>query len=964
MPRSPPYWPTCQRSRREVNKSVGTITRFCYSYDRRHQKTLAVTYLSKKEVKGSRMKNRLSKSFLGFGLGVCLCLGSSCGVLGSKGGGGKNLNPPVQGLTATAGNGLVTLNWNPYPGATSYNVARSTTNGGACPAGCNYINTANSSPTTTTSYTDLGLTNGTTYYYLVNANYSAGLSGLSNQASATPSGPTNNVAVTIDALSNRHGISRYIYGGAFPRDAPTFKNGLDLVRWGGNASSTYNWQLGTYNADNDYFFEDFTFCGLGGSSTNSPCADSDSTQFIKDVENGGNSALMTMPMLPWVAQGPESNGNGHWTFSVARDGPQCHTDPNNSDAGDGIALTSNCDAQPAFLAASSTDINDAYFPLLDDHSQACSGTTCVYRSDWAAALASAFGGIPQHFYEMDNEMDIWGSTHRDIHPNPSGYDEMATVYSTEATKLKGWDPKAMRFGPVSCCWWFYWNGANSNDKAAHAGVDFLPWWLNQIYWKDQISGARSLDVFDIHAYPDATTTDSSGNALPKSQLQALATSIYRDYWDPTFVSPSTSINQPYTTNIQPNKTIPFRIPRLRAIANMIYPGTPLSFTEWSAEFAGASDFSTALGDADAYGILGRENVYVASRWTAPNPSNPNYLALTLYTTYLNVNGSFGTTSVSDTHNGDPNLFSSYAAMDFLGNLTIMVLNKDPQNSAKVQFTIKNFNSKSFGSNTLASVSPTTIVATSSIAAQSPPQWSSVQSFPPYSVTLLVISGSLTSQPSANWGLTPDTIMVPAGGTVSLQATGSQVSVNGVVPPPFSVTLSSAVFDAYEGAPACSGSIALTNPTITPTQAGTLTVTAGNTPGFCHFTVTGADSGATQTQGGWIIVGNPAASLTITGGNSQTGMHGTTLPVALSVNLAPGSSGGANPASGASILFSTNAGTLSNGTTSGSKAIATTNSSGVASVTLGLPPAAQAVTVTAEGPYGLGHPVVTFTETSQ
>jgi len=94
------------------------------------------------------------------------------------------------------------------------------------------------------------------------------------------------------------------------------------------------------------------------------------------------------------------------------------------------------------------------------------------------------------------------------------------------------------------------------------------------------------------------------------------------------------------------------------------------------------------------------------------------------------------------------------------------------------------------------------------------------------------------------------------------------------------------------------------------------------------------------------------------------MHGTTLPVALAVSLAPGSSGGANPASGASILFNTNAGTLSNGTTSGPKVIATTNASGVASVTLTLPSAAQPVTVTAEGPYGLGHPIATFTETSQ
>lgn len=896
---------------------------------------------------------------------LCFVLaGCKGGLFGGGGGGGKNQTQPVSGLVATAGNAEVTLNWNAYPGAQAYAVKRSMTSGGPY----DYIDNGLEPALTATTYVDPGLTNGTTYYYEVVADGSFGVSNPSNSASATPAGPSTSIAVTVDVLSNRHPISRFIYGGAFPEKLATPINpqstalnvDLTAVRWGGNASSTYNWQLGTSNATSDNFFEDFTFCGIGGPATNSPCADSDSAQFIKDAELSRTSPVMTMSMLPWVAQTPASSGNGHWSFSVARDGAQCRTDPHNSDAGNGISLTSSCATQPTFLTATSTDINAAYVPLLDDHSQTCpSGTSCVYRSDWAAALASAFGNSPffPHLYEMDNEMDMWGVTHRDIHPNPSGYDEMANTYLTEATKLKGWDSQAVRLGPVSCCWQLYWNGANSNDKSAHAGDDLLPWWLNQVFWQDQISGARSLDVFDIHAFPDATTTGSGGNPLPKSQLQALATSIYRDYWDPTFVSPSTTINQQSVTNIQPNKTIPFRIPRMQALVNTIYPDTPLAITEWSAAFAGESDFSTALADADAYGIMGRENVYLASRWTAPIPANPNYLSLKLYTDYDGADGHFGLTSVSDSHNGDPNLFSSYAALgqSFTGQsgLTVVVINKDPQNSAQAQFTLKNFNPTSFTSYTLAAPFPAITVSTSG---PNPQPWSSVQYFPPYSATMLFIAGGLTSSPAVFWDLNPDAIMVPAGGTVTLQSKIQSGSAN--------VTLSTAVFDAYEGAPACAGNIALTNPTITPAQPAQLTVTAPNAPGFCHFTVTGTDAGATQTQGGWIVVGNPAASLTITAGNNQTGAHGTTLPVSLTLSLAPGSSGGANPASGASILFSTNAGTLSNGTTSGSKVIAITNGSGGASVTLTLPSVAQTVTVTAEGPFGLGHPVVTFTETSQ
>jgi len=874
----------------------------------------------------------------------------SCGGSGSSGGGGgQQLQPPAvpTGLTATGGNQQVALTWNASSGATGYNVGRATTTGGPY--------TTVSSPSTT-SYTDSSVTNGTTYYYVVSAANSAGTSGNSSQVSATPSGPVTSVSVTIDVLANRHKISPYIYGGAFPQDAPTITDsGLSVVRWGGNAASTYNWQLGTNNADNDYYFEDFAFDGF--SSPQGVPGVSDSIQWIGDVKAAGGTPLMTMVMLPWVAQSAEvaSPPNYHWSFPNTSWSAQCAFDPYNSSAGNGIVLGTCNSNPPTYIVAKPSDLNNTYFPLLDDHSQSCTAGTCVYRDDWAAALATAFGTgscpIPYstitscHFYDMDNEIDIWGGTHHDIHPNPSGYDELSTTFLTEANNLKTWDPQAVRLGPVSCCWWFYWNGANSSDKGTHAGDDFLPWWLNEIYWHDQIAGTRSLDIFDIHAYPDGPDTSS----FTQAQKQALGVSIYRDYWDPTLVSSSSTINQPYTTNIQPNKTIAFRIPRMRAIVNMIYPGTPLGMTEWSAAFAGESDFSTALGDADAYGLLGRERVSLASRWEAPVPTNPNYQALKLYTNYDGAHHGFGTTSVSATHNANPNLFSTYAALNSTGTaLTIMVLNKDPANSAQVQFTTTGFTPTNETTYTLSQSSPTSIVA----ASQS---WSSTQTFAPYTATLVVVSGSMASTPTSEWDLNPDTTMVAAGGTVTLAPKITSGSTN--------VTMSSAVVDAFEGSTVCTGeTISLTTSAISPTQQGEITVNAGNMPGFCHFTVTATDGAVTQTQGGWIVVGNPAATLAKTLGDVQTGSPGSTLPVPLTVTLTPGSSGGGN--SGASILFTTSGGSLSNGTSSGSKVIAVTNSSGVASVTLTLPSIAESVTVTAEGPYGLGHPVATFTGTSQ
>jgi len=67
--------------------------------------------------------------------------------------------------------------------------------------------------------------------------------------------------------------------------------------------------------------------------------------------------------------------------------------------------------------------------------------------------------------------------------------------------------------------------------------------------------------------------------------------------------------------------------------------------------------------------------------------------------------------------------------------------------------------------------------------------------------------------------------------------------------------------------------------------------------------------------------------------------------------------------GAGILFTTSAGTLSNGTTSGTSVIATTNASGVASVTLTLPATKGPVTITGQDMMALGGTTVTFSATA-
>jgi len=100
-------------------------------------------------------------------------------------GGGGDITPPAAptGLTATAGNATVALDWanNTESDLAGYTVLRSTTSGGGY--------AALASGLTVSAYTDNSVTNGTTYFYVVRAyDVTGNVSGNSSQASATPTG--------------------------------------------------------------------------------------------------------------------------------------------------------------------------------------------------------------------------------------------------------------------------------------------------------------------------------------------------------------------------------------------------------------------------------------------------------------------------------------------------------------------------------------------------------------------------------------------------------------------------------------------------------------------------------------------------------------------------------------------------------------------------------------------------------
>jgi hypothetical protein len=868
--------------------------------------------------------------FRGMGSVSLLCL-LACGG-GAPTGSTKSSPPPavpaqVTGLSATGGMNQVSLSWTAVSGATGYIVLRSTSSTGS------FMQIA--TPTATT-YTDTSVTGGTTYYYEVEAVNANGTGPASNAASAMPMAATTaqSVQVTVNALENRHSISPLIYGMNLPSLASDLTAvNATLARWGGDASTRYNWTNHFENSANDWYFSNGTFNALSTSGM-------DSVQFSKDIVQVGADVVTTIPMniatgtcaggasCGWVAKDGTS-----YSFSVRKYGAQCKSNPYNSDAGNGI------EASDCKTPITGNDPTDANVELLDAP-RGSDPAGSVYRSQWVQALAAAFGSSP-HFYQMDNEPGIWNGTHRDVHPNPVTYSELADDFLSTAGVVQSNDAQAVILGPISCCWEEYWNStAGASDKQAHGNLDYWPWWLNHIYWTDQVNGTQTLKVFDFHAYPEL-----SSPSTPSATFDAQVLRATQGWWNTSYVSEAW-IGTVDVTSMQPKGTVEARLLRARAIVDSIYPSVPVGLSEWNFALSNTDLVPAALTDADAWGLLGVYNFYEAAHWPntyAPNGSSlsfPSYQILKLYRNFDGNDGSFGSISVYATNNANPGLFSSFAAVDPNGKrMTLMLVNKNPSTTVNATLDLMNFQASSAVTYTVQGANGSiTSLSPIAVTTASPSQIM----LPPYSATMVVLTGQLTTAPTAEWNLNPDIVMVSAGTTITLQP--SITSGTGTV------TLSN--FTAPNGG--ITGTIQQS--AVASTQMGAVQITAGGTPGFYPFSIEGTDNGgAQQTQNGWIEVGNPAASLNMSG-NNQSGAAGSALN--LSVTLDPGSS--AATTSGMDILFtitSTGGGSLS-------QRLVQTNSSGVASTTLTLPSSAGTVTVTAEAPYPVGHPMVTFTETAQ
>jgi hypothetical protein len=467
-------------------------------------------------------------------------------------------------------------------------------------------------------------------------------------------GATAGPALAVDGGAPRHAISPYIYGLNFADPALGRELELPVDRWGGNATDTYNWQLGSDNTGSDYFFENVADCWT---SADSYCSGEGATNnvfayrdFVSKDASIGAATLMTLPMMGYVAKDaplhqpltcgfPKAAAAGQTASYPTQDS----VDPYDPNCGNAMSAGAQLTGTPANDGTPITPAYDGAFVR-----------DLISRYGSAAA-----GGVA--IYELGNEPALWDSTHADMHPAPTTYDELWQKTRETAIAVKAADPTAEVLGFAEWGWPNYFcsaaddidNGcsASSPDRAAHGGVPLVEWLLQQAHGYEQTNGERLIDDIDVHYY--AQGADPS-----------VPTDITRSLWDPSYTDPSW-IGQQIDL-----------IPRMHQWVADDYPGTRISLSEYNLDPPGGNDaVANALIQADTLGIFGREGLDLATRWPLGNDGDLIDDAFRMFRDYDGNHSQFGDVSLSST-SADQSRLAIYGAQRTSdGAYTVLVVNK-------------------------------------------------------------------------------------------------------------------------------------------------------------------------------------------------------------------------------------------------------------------------------------------------
>ena len=556
-------------------------------------------------------------------------------------------DPPLAptGLTATSGNAQIALSWTASLTATSYNVLRSTTNGGP------YTTVGTSA---TTSFTNTGLTNGTIYYYVVAAVNTAGASANSNQVFDEPGATPPNVTIIVNP-SETQKISPYIYGidGNTNASIPNVPD-VTVFRMGGNRWTAYNWTTNASNAGSDFNYESDNFL------TSSTIPGFAVYPSINANIAAGQATLFTVPMQGLVS----ADESGDVPTANAPDLARFQTIVDQKSTVSSAPFTTT----PPVVVVSGEDTGNVY------------SDEFVWAMNQLSTTKEIFSGTTSTpaFVDLDNEPDLWNSTHLEVQGpteiTPAAY-IAKTLTMTEALKTQF--PNMIIFGPSHYGFLGVYNFQGGVTGTTPTGENWFPdEYFQALSTASATFGKPLVDVYDFHWYPEdydagsTRVTSLTAATLSDADMQ-LIVQAPRNLWDPTFTDPGNS--NPWVNSVLGGAPIEF-LPRLQAKINAEFPSIKLSISEY--ETGGFNNIAGTVAQADQLGVYASNGLFAAMLWP---PSGTYDYELAGFRAYRNFDGAgsnFGDTSVS-TISSNPGSVMVYVSTDSTtpGRVVLVAINR-------------------------------------------------------------------------------------------------------------------------------------------------------------------------------------------------------------------------------------------------------------------------------------------------
>ncbi len=470
------------------------------------------------------------------------------------------------------------------------------------------------------------------------------------------------LSITVDASKTLNSISPWIYGrNNSASDDPT--NPVPTANWqlyndaglrmyrenGGNNATKYNWRQ-KLSSHPDWYNN--VYAHNWDYSANSILQNTKNTQAMYAFQLLGWAASNTNNNFPdWqYDQSQGANASSNW---AGGGGPTFGTYVGNGGNGNPNLYLET------WSADSTAGILDSWFKT-----QQMDSTRLVY-------------------WNMDNEPEIWQSTHDDVASSAITAEDFMQKYFAVAKAVRAKFPNVKLLGPVSPNeWqWYTWNNAKVPDLTnKNITYPWIEYFIKRISEEETATGIKLLDALDFHFYPG-----TSGDT-------ALTLQLHRIWYDTTWIPPLINGN-PLANGVRvvgPNSWNP--------TVNKEY--FFLRCNQWLTQYMGANH-GVKLGISE-YGSIEGSNPNVVACWYASqfgvfaNNGVDHFTSwdwnVGQWETMHLFSNYYGTTAIQATPAVKDTLLNAYASLSQTGDtMVVAIVNSDQSSSPRsVNLSLQNF----------------------------------------------------------------------------------------------------------------------------------------------------------------------------------------------------------------------------------------------------------------------------------